>query len=183
VRQTVREQIDDEALSRDVEQLARRLRRARSMEGADSRRRDLAALRDRVRAIEAIDFLSAAGGHAVGRVAEIVHHVDLKDQRYQPPEATTIGALVEGIRQACSEDADALQQGMAMFDALHRSFDTAGATPRVAGKPPSSRRARSTKRRPQARPPRYAGPSEPDRWSASQSAASRSNQANGPCDA
>jgi hypothetical protein len=85
---------------------------------------------------------------AVGRVAEIVHDVDLKDQRYQPPEATTIGALVEGIRQGCSEDADALPQGMAMFDALHRSFATAAATRGVAGKPPSSRRARARKARP-----------------------------------
>jgi hypothetical protein len=61
---------------------------------------------------------------ALKRIAEIVHDLDLKDHRYQPPEAPTIGALVEGVRQAAGEDREALERGMSIFEALYQSFST-----------------------------------------------------------
>jgi hypothetical protein len=58
------------------------------------------------------------------RIAEIVHDLDLKEHRYNPPEAATIGALVEGIRHAHGDDQQALERGMDIFEALYRSFET-----------------------------------------------------------
>jgi hypothetical protein len=81
----------------------------------------------------------AIDDRAVRRIADIVHDVDLKDAKYQPPEAATIAALVEGIRQAHADDAQMLQHGMAMFDALYRSFE---ASTRPA--PPARRRPART---------------------------------------
>jgi hypothetical protein len=85
------------------------------------------------------------------RVAQIVHDVDLKDHRFDPPEAMTIGMLVEGVRQAHSDDADALARGMEIFEALHRSFETSGpsttpgAGPRRVKRPRITRARRRTK--------------------------------------
>lgn len=58
-------------------------------------------------------------------VAEIVHDIDLKEQRYQRAETPTVAALVEGIRQSTADDNEALARGMAIFDALFQSFETA----------------------------------------------------------
>ena len=78
---------------------------------------------------------------ALRRVAEIVHDIDLKDRRYGSPEAPTISALVEGVRQAHGEDADALERGMQIFEALFRSFETT-----EAGRRSSKRPAKTTSR-------------------------------------
>ena len=59
---------------------------------------------------------------AVGKIAEIVHDLDLKDDRFKSPHAPTIGGLVEGLRASIAEDGKLLEQGMAMFEALYRSF-------------------------------------------------------------
>jgi hypothetical protein len=67
---------------------------------------------------------------AVRRIGEIVHDLDLKDSRFQPPEAATVGALVEGLRAAHGDDDTALQHGIDLFDALYRS---------MTGSAPSSR--------------------------------------------
>ena len=61
------------------------------------------------------------------RIAEIIHDLDLKEHRYNPPEAVTIGALVEGIRHGHGDDRQALERGMEMFEALYRSFETTSA--------------------------------------------------------
>jgi hypothetical protein len=59
---------------------------------------------------------------AVARIAEIVHDLDLKDARFRPPEAPTVGALVEGIRATDADDDVALQRGIDLFQALYRSM-------------------------------------------------------------
>lgn len=58
---------------------------------------------------------------AVAILAEIVHDLDLKDDRFKHPHRATIGALVEGLRASIGEDTQLLEQGMAMFEALYRS--------------------------------------------------------------
>lgn len=59
---------------------------------------------------------------AVGRIAEIVHDLDLKDDRFQSPDGPTIGRLVEGLRASIPDDAQLLAQGIALFEALYLSF-------------------------------------------------------------
>ena len=86
---------------------------------------------------------------AVSRVGHIVHDLDLKESRYGLADTATIGRLVEGLRDAGSSDADMLENGIKMIEALYRSFvkEAAAATParRRVEKPP--RRTSTSKRR------------------------------------
>ena len=58
----------------------------------------------------------------VRRLGEIVHDVDLKDDRFHAPQAPTVAALVEGLRASISDDAALLQQGIGLFEALYRGL-------------------------------------------------------------
>jgi hypothetical protein len=58
---------------------------------------------------------------AVTRIAEIVHDVDLRDDRYGSPHAASVAALVEGLRASFADDAKLLEQGIVMFEALYQS--------------------------------------------------------------
>jgi hypothetical protein len=68
-------------------------------------------------------------GPAVTRIGQIVHDLDMKDTRYAPPEAPAVGRMVDGLRQLHADDHVLLEHGMAMFEALARSFDTVDAVP------------------------------------------------------
>ena len=59
---------------------------------------------------------------AVKHLAKIVHDVDLKDQRYCPPEAPIVARMVEGLRASYADDDELLKHGMAMFAALYESL-------------------------------------------------------------
>jgi hypothetical protein len=59
---------------------------------------------------------------SAGRIATIVHDLDLKDDRYGAPEAATLGALIDGLQQSTADDATLLTQGMSLFESLYRSF-------------------------------------------------------------
>lgn len=61
---------------------------------------------------------------SVKRVGEIVHDIDLKEDRYKSPHAGTIANLVDGLRASIPEDARLLEQGIVMFEALYQSFQT-----------------------------------------------------------
>jgi hypothetical protein len=69
---------------------------------------------------------------AVRRIAEIVHDIDLKEERYKSPHAPTVAHLVEGLRASTPDDARLLEQGINMFEALYLSFGS--------GKPQRPRR-------------------------------------------
>lgn len=71
---------------------------------------------------------------AVTRIAEIVHDIDLKEDRYKSPHTATLANLVEGLRASIPDDTKLLEQGIVMFEALYQSFQT-------------TRRARGTKGR------------------------------------
>jgi hypothetical protein len=70
---------------------------------------------------------------ALQRIAEVVHDLDLKDERFKSMHAPTIGLLVEGLQAAISDDARLLEQGIALFEALYLSVRTGTAPP--GGKP------------------------------------------------
>jgi hypothetical protein len=59
----------------------------------------------------------------VARIAQIVHDLDLKENRYGAPEAAVIGRMIDGLRAVHADDATLLEQGIGMFDALARSFE------------------------------------------------------------
>jgi hypothetical protein len=61
---------------------------------------------------------------AIAKVGQIVHDLDMKDTKYDAPEAAAVGRMVEGLRALHGDDATLLEQGIAMFDALARSFES-----------------------------------------------------------
>ena len=61
-------------------------------------------------------------GNALARIGQIVHNLDLKDERFEAPEAIAVGRLVEGLRQIHSDDRKLLEHGMEIFEALYRSL-------------------------------------------------------------
>lgn len=62
------------------------------------------------------------GGNALVRIGQIVHNLDLKDDRFETPEATAVGRLIEGLRQIHTDDHKLLEHGIEMFEALYRSL-------------------------------------------------------------
>jgi hypothetical protein len=59
----------------------------------------------------------------VAKIAEIVHDLDLKDQRFGAPEGATVGMMIDGLQLAQKDDSELLAQGIALFDALHKGFE------------------------------------------------------------
>jgi hypothetical protein len=56
------------------------------------------------------------------RIAEIVHDLDLKDERFGHPETAGVERLVAGIVEGHPDDRSRLERGLALFDDLHRSY-------------------------------------------------------------
>jgi len=54
-------------------------------------------------------------------LAKIVHVLDLKDGKYQAPEAAGLEGILGGIRKTAEDDHDALTQGMRVFELLYTS--------------------------------------------------------------
>jgi hypothetical protein len=61
---------------------------------------------------------------AVAKVGHIVHDLDMKDTKYEAPEAVAVGRMVDGLRALHADDATLLEHGIGMFDALARSFES-----------------------------------------------------------
>lgn len=78
----------------------------------------------------------------IDRIAHIVHDLDLKERRYEPPEAPAFAHLVDGLRLMYDEDAELMERGIAMFEALYRSFASGGAVQESAPQRPRRRRTR-----------------------------------------
>jgi hypothetical protein len=64
----------------------------------------------------------AIADSGVARIAHIVHDLDLRETKYASPDAPAVGRMVEGLRAMHAGDDELLEQGMAMFEALARSF-------------------------------------------------------------
>jgi hypothetical protein len=60
---------------------------------------------------------------AIGRIAAVVHDLDLKDGRFGAPECGTVGTVIEGLQLAYADDEALLAQGMTLFESLYRSFE------------------------------------------------------------
>ena len=56
---------------------------------------------------------------ALAKIVEIVHDLDLKDDRYRRAENPGVEEILEGVRQTARDDADALERGMAVFEMLY----------------------------------------------------------------
>jgi hypothetical protein len=57
------------------------------------------------------------------KIAEIVHELDVKDDKFRNPEAKGIEHILSGIRKAAKDDYDSLDKGMAVFEMLYESIN------------------------------------------------------------
>lgn len=57
----------------------------------------------------------------VRKIAEIVHDLDVKDDKYGNPEATGVEEILMGIHKTVKNDSDALERGMAVFEMLYQA--------------------------------------------------------------
>jgi len=55
-------------------------------------------------------------------IAEIVHDIDLKDEKFGRPEAPGVGLLLAGIAMRHPEDEARLREGAAIFESLYSAF-------------------------------------------------------------
>lgn len=97
---------------------------------------------------------------AISRIAAIVHDLDLKDARFGAPEGATVGAMIEGLQLAYTDDDALLAQGITLFDSLYRSFEqavrSAGPRPLVLRQAQDDPEQRRRVARPKARRPKKA---------------------------
>jgi len=61
---------------------------------------------------------------AVSRIAQIVHAVDLRDDRFDAPEALGIEAVLRGWQRSDLPDDELEREGCALFDGLYETFRT-----------------------------------------------------------
>jgi hypothetical protein len=59
---------------------------------------------------------------ALRQIAEIVHDIDLKDDKFNRLEASGVGAIVDGFAKAFPDDPNRLRQSGALFDGLYALF-------------------------------------------------------------
>ncbi len=59
---------------------------------------------------------------ALRPIAEIIHDIDLKEQRYAHPETAGVARILEGICGDAEDDMRRIEQGGALFENLYRSF-------------------------------------------------------------
>lgn len=55
------------------------------------------------------------------KISEIVHELDVKDEKFRNPESRGIEEILIGIRKTARNDIEILQKGMAIFDMLYSS--------------------------------------------------------------
>lgn len=71
------------------------------------------------------EVLMQRTGHndrALQAIAEIVHDIDIKDERYQRPETAGVASLVAGIALTSADDDERLARASAAFDQLYEVF-------------------------------------------------------------
>jgi hypothetical protein len=56
---------------------------------------------------------------ALKKMAEIVHDLDMKDEKYHAAEAKGLEDILSGIRKTAKDDTDTLEKGMAVFEMLY----------------------------------------------------------------
>ncbi len=68
------------------------------------------------------EVLARASGRtdpALAAIAEIVHDIDLKDNRYERPETEGVRALIDGLLLQTTDDQRRLEEGALLFESLY----------------------------------------------------------------
>ena len=59
---------------------------------------------------------------ALRSIAEIVHDIDLKDQKFGRPETEGVASLLSGLVASLEDDGRRIERGSALFEDLYRHF-------------------------------------------------------------
>ena len=59
---------------------------------------------------------------ALNVIAEVVHDIDVKDEKFARPETDGVAALIDGIVTTVPDDADRLEAGAQLFEHLYAAF-------------------------------------------------------------
>jgi hypothetical protein len=65
---------------------------------------------------------AALSDKALHAIAEIVHDIDIKDEKYRRPEVAGVASVVAGIALASNDDDERLARASALFDQLYGVF-------------------------------------------------------------
>jgi len=60
-------------------------------------------------------------GKILRKMAEIVHDLDMRDDKYKAAEAKGLEDILSGIRKSAKDDSEALEKGMVVFEMLYTS--------------------------------------------------------------
>jgi len=66
------------------------------------------------------------GDAALRAVSEVVHDIDLKDDKFARPETAGVDRLIAGIAAGTRSDDERLERGAILLEGLYRSFGGAG---------------------------------------------------------
>jgi hypothetical protein len=80
-----------------------------------------------------LDVVNRPDDHALAALGQIVHDLDLHDDRFQRPETAGVGALIDGLVSRYDKDEERLAASAPLFDALYVSF---GGQPVAGSKEP-----------------------------------------------
>jgi hypothetical protein len=69
-----------------------------------------------------LDVVNRPGDRALAALGQIVHDLDLHDDRYQRPETSGVGALIAGLVSRYDSDVERLAASGPLFDALYVSL-------------------------------------------------------------
>jgi hypothetical protein len=69
-----------------------------------------------------IKSFSVEPDKALRQIAEIVHDIDLKDSKFNRPEAGGVNAVIMGLTAVYANDGERLRQCLPVFDALYQLF-------------------------------------------------------------
>lgn len=70
---------------------------------------------------EALIRSFALKDRSLKKIAEIVHDLDMKDEKYKAEEAKGLEDILAGIRKTAKDDREALEKGMQVFEMLYVS--------------------------------------------------------------
>jgi hypothetical protein len=59
---------------------------------------------------------------ALNVIAEVVHDIDVKDEKFARPETDGVAALIDGIVTTVPDDVDRLEAGAQLFERLYAAF-------------------------------------------------------------
>ncbi len=58
---------------------------------------------------------------AVRKIAEIVHDLDIRDDKYRTPEAAGLEEILSGLKKSVKDDIELLDKGMSVFEMMYLS--------------------------------------------------------------